>query len=73
MCPECSELWLEPCAAMMPWGRELVPPDALCKPHQGTSWGAAHTPTPGEGQICIYKDLKAYIHLTGFRMILSVK
>lgn len=32
------------------------------------------TPTsPGEGAICIYEDLKAYVHLTGFRMILSVK
>lgn len=29
--------------------------------------------SPREGAICIYEDLKANVHLTGFRMILSVK
>lgn len=28
---------------------------------------------PWEGAICIYLDLNAYVHLTSFRMILSVK
>lgn len=33
----------------------------------------AQPPCSWEGEICIYLDLSEYVHLTGFRMILSVK
>lgn len=59
-----------------PLAGSLVPPSAPAKLHHITSQGcqaAAYARPPWEGAICIYEDLKAYIHLTGFRMILSVK
>ena len=49
----------------MPQGRELALPRHFL--------GLQPTPpTPGEGGVCIYEDLKACIHLTGFRMILVI-
>lgn len=60
----------------MPYGREELPPSALSKPHYRLPKAALlqlRPASPREGVICIYEDLKANVHLTGFRRIFSVK